>query len=238
MIRLLPTLLALAAAALPAATLIQNATLLTVSHGTLQHASLLIEDGKIAAIGPNLTAPSGATVIDAHGLYVLPGIVDCHAHIAIDSINEGSVAVSSMVRIADVLRPRAPSLYRALAGGVTTANILHGSANPIGGQCTVIKLRPGGTAEDLLFKGAMPGIKFALGENPKRNSGPLHPDSRQGVNDVIRDAFLRARAYQASWSTYEEKKAAGRRAIPPRRDLQLEPLVEVLEGKRLVHAHS
>ncbi|MBI1357667.1 MAG: amidohydrolase family protein [Acidobacteria bacterium] len=233
-----PLVLALLTAALaPAATLIQNATLVTVSHGTLEKASLLIEGGKIAALGPDVTAPAGATVIDASDHYVLPGIVDCHSHLAADSINESSVAVSSMVSMEDVLNPEDISIYRALAGGVTTANILHGSANPIGGRCTVIKMRWGRDAERLLFQGAKPGIKFALGENPKRGSKPVHPGSRQGVNDVIREAFLRAKAYQAAWKDYDAARQAGRRALPPRRDLQLEALAEVLEGKRLVHAH-
>jgi imidazolonepropionase-like amidohydrolase len=120
---------------------------------------------------------------------------------------------------------------------VTTANILHGSANPIGGKCVVVKLRWGKTARQMLFEGAKPGIKFALGENPKRAGKAIHPGSRQGVNDVIRDAFMRAKAYQAAFKTYASEKAKGKRAIPPRRDLELETLVDVLEGKRLVHAH-
>ena len=225
------------AAPLSAATLIRNGTVLTVSRGTIEGASVLIEGGKIAAVGKDLTAPAGALILDATGKFVTPGVIDCHSHIAADSINEGSVAVSSMVAMEDVLDPSDISIYRALAGGVTTANILHGSANPIGGKCAVIKLRWGKTADELLFEGAKPGIKFALGENPKREGRAVHPGSRQGVNDVIRDAFLRAKAYQAAFETYRSDKARGKRALPPRRDLELEPLVEILEGKRLVHAH-
>ncbi len=218
-------------------TLIRNATILTVSDGTLRGASLSIVDGKIAAIGEDLPAPAGARIIDAAGMFVMPGVVDCHSHIAADSINESSVPVSSMAAMEDVLDPSDVAIYRALAGGVTTANILHGSANPIGGKCAVVKLRWGKTAKQMLFHGAKPGIKFALGENPKRQGKPIHPGSRQGVNDVIRDAFLRAKAYQAKWRTYESETARGKRAIPPRRDLELEPLVEILEDERLVHAH-
>ncbi|MEZ5395891.1 MAG: amidohydrolase [Bryobacterales bacterium] len=218
-------------------TLIRNATVMTVSNGTLEGASVLIRDGKIAAVGKDVTAPPDATVIDATGKFLTPGVIDCHSHIAADSINEGSVPVSSMVSMEDVLDPEDISIYRALAGGVTTANILHGSANPIGGKCVVLKLRWGKTAEQMLFEGAKPGIKFALGENPKRKGKAIHPLTRQGVNDVIRDAFLRAKAYQAEWRTYESEKTRGKRAIPPRRDLELEPLVEILENKRLVHAH-
>jgi imidazolonepropionase-like amidohydrolase len=151
-----------------------------------------------------------------------------------------------MVGIEDVLNPEDISIYRALAGGVTTANILHGSANSIGGKCTVVKMRWGKDAHDIIFEGAKPGIKFALGENPKRagnangfgqNQNLRYPATRMGVEDVIREAFTDAKAYQQDWKDYNAKVAKGEVAIPPRRDLKLEPLVEVLEGKRLVHAH-
>jgi imidazolonepropionase-like amidohydrolase len=227
--------------------LIQNATILTVTNGTVK-GSILLENGKIAAIGDRLPAPAGATVIDGSGKYVMPGIIDCHSHIMADAINEGSVSVSSMVQMSDVLDPEDIAIYRALAGGVTTANILHGSANPIGGQTLVMKMRWGKNAAEMKFEGAMPGIKFALGENPKRrgNAAPgavvnpaalRYPATRMGVEDVIREAFTEAKAYQANWDEYQAKTARGELAIPPARNLKLEPLVEVLEGKRLVHAH-
>ena len=157
-----------AAAAEPSSvTLIQNATILTVSHGTIEHGSILIKDGKIVEVGASVKAPKDAQVIDAAGQFVVPGIIDCHSHIAIDgNVNEGSVSVSSMVNIADVLNPDDVDIYRDLAGGVTVANVLHGSANAIGGQTVVIKLRWGQPASKLPFEGAVPGIKFALGENP------------------------------------------------------------------------
>jgi imidazolonepropionase-like amidohydrolase len=227
---------------------IQNATILTVTKGTL-NGSVLIRDGKIAEVGEKVTVPSDAKVIDASGQFLMPGIIDCHSHIAADSINEGSVSVSSMVGIEDVLNPDDISIYRAVAGGVTTANILHGSANSIGGKCTVIKLRWGKDAHDMIFEGALPGIKFALGENPKRAGNPTgqrigagnvqgrYPATRMGVEDVIREAFNEAKEYQQSWKDYNQKVARGEQATAPRRDLKLEPLVEVLEGKRLVHAH-
>ena len=239
--------LSLAAAAPP--TVIQNATILTITKGTINNGSVLIRDGKIAEVGEKVMVPPGAKVIDAAGEYVMPGIIDCHSHIAADSINEGSVSVSSMVGIEDVLNPDDIAIYRALAGGVTTANILHGSANSIGGKCTVIKLRWGKDAHDMIFEGALPGIKFALGENPKRAGNPTgfrigagnvqgrYPATRMGVEDVIREAFNEAKAYQQSWKDYNAKVARGEQAIPPRRDLKLEPLVEVMEGKRLIHAH-
>lgn len=225
--------------------LIQNATVLTVTKGTFQ-GSVLIRDGKIAEVGPKVTAPAGATIVDASGKYLMPGIIDCHSHIAADSINEGAVSVSSMVGIEDVLNPDDIWIYRALAGGVTTANVLHGSANSIGGKCTVLKMRWGKDAHDMMFEGAMPGIKFALGENPKRagnqNAGRVstnlrYPATRMGVEDVIREAFTEAKQYQQSWADYRAKAARGENAVAPRRDLKLEPLVEVLEGKRFVHAH-
>src|SRR4029077_19332378 len=142
----------------PAVIVIQNATILTVSHGTIAHGSVLIKDGKIAEVGASVKAPKDAQVIDAAGQFVIPGIIDCHSHIAVDgSVNEGSVSVSSIVNIADVLNPDDIDIYRDLAGGVTVANVLHGSANAIGGQTVVIKLRWGLPASKLPFEGAVPG---------------------------------------------------------------------------------
>src|SRR5271167_2264731 len=225
--------------------LIRNATILTVTHGTIEKGDILVLDGKIAAVGTAVKAPADAQVIDATGQFVMPGIIDCHSHIAIDgSVNEGSVSVSSMVNIADVLNPDDVDIYRDLAGGVTIANVLHGSANAIGGQTVVIKLRWGLPASKLPFEGAVPGIKFALGENPKRSNfsipgaTPRYPTTRMGVEETIRTAFVEARDYKKSWEDYDKRVAAGdKSAIPPRRDLRLDPLVEVLDGKRYVHAH-
>ena len=226
-------------------TLIRNATLLTITHGTLENSDILIRRGKIAAIGKGLKAAANARLIDAAGKYVMPGIVDCHSHSMLDAINEGTLSVTSMVRTRDVLNPNDVDLYRELAGGVTTINILHGSANPIGGLNTVVKIKYGRPVDEFIFPGAMPGIKFALGENPKRSNTPAlpgltrrYPGTRMGVEEVIRDAFTRARDYKKTWDEY--RSALGRHEknlIPPRRDLQLEPLVEVLEGKRFVHSH-
>ena len=228
---------------------IRGGTLLTVTRGTIQNGTIVLRDGKIAAVGAGVAIPPGAEVIDATGRFVSPGLIDCHSHIAADSINEGGTTVSSMTGIEDVFNPGDINVYRDLAGGLTTANVLHGSANPIGGKNYVIKLRWGKTrAEEFAFEGAMPGIKFALGENPKRpgggsggrqGTGPLrYPATRMGVEYVIRDAFNRARAYQKEWQEYGRRHKAGEDVAAPRRDLQLEPLVEILEGKRLVHAHS
>ncbi len=229
----------------PPVILIQNATILTVTKGTIEHGSVLIKDGKIAEVGANVKAPSGAQVIDGTGMFVTPGIIDCHSHIAVDgSVNEGSISVSSIANIAEVLDSDDISIYRDLAGGVTSANILHGSANSIGGQTIVIKLRWGQPAVKLPFEGALPGIKFALGENPKRSNFSIpgrerrYPASRMGVEETIRAAFTEARDYKNAWDTYNKKAAAGDKNLtPPRRDLRLDPLVEVLEGKRYVHSH-
>jgi imidazolonepropionase-like amidohydrolase len=229
----------------PAVVLIQNATILTVSHGTIEHGSILIRDGKIAEVGQSIAKPQGAEVIDANGQFVMPGIIDCHSHIAVDgSVNEGSVSVSSMVNIAEVLNPDDIDIYRDLAGGVTVANVLHGSANSIGGQTVVIKLRWGAPASRLPFEGALPGIKFALGENPKRSNFSIrgqekrYPATRMGVEETIRAAFTEARDYKSKWDDYNKRTSGGEKnLIPPRRDLRLDPLVEVLEGKRYVHAH-
>jgi len=227
----------------PPVLLIRNATILTASHGTIERGDILIKDGKIAAVGANLKAPADSQIIDGTGQFVMPGIIDCHSHIAIDGdVNEGSVSVSSMVNIVDVLNSDDISIYRDLAGGVTVANVLHGSANSIGGQTVVIKLRWGQPAEKLLFEGALPGIKFALGENPKRSNfradPPRYPVTRMGVEETIRGAFTEARDYKKSWDDYNKRTAAGEKnLVAPRRDLKLDPLVEVLEGKRYVHAH-
>src|SRR5215470_13581977 len=227
------------------AVVISNATILTVTKGTIERGSILIKDGKIAEVGPNVKAPKDATVIDAEGKFVVPGIVDCHSHIAIDgSVNEGSISVSSIANTAEVLNSDDIDIYRDLAGGVTTANILHGSANSIGGQTVVIKLRWGQPGAKLPFEGALPGIKFALGENPKRSNFSLpgqpkrYPATRMGVEETIRAAFTEARDYKNAWDAYNKKVSGGdKTALPPRHDLRLEPLVEVLEGKRYVHSH-
>jgi imidazolonepropionase-like amidohydrolase len=227
---------------------IRGGTVLTVTRGTIPDGVVVLRDGRIAAVGgPGTAIPSGAEIVEARGRFITPGIIDAHSHIAAESINEGGTTVSSMTGIEDVLDPTDVAIYRDLAGGLTVANVLHGSANPIGGKNQVIKLRWGKAARGLIFEGAPPGIKFALGENPKDmrqfgQTGPRrYPVTRPGVEFVIRDAFSRARAYQKEWQDYERRRAAGAASEPlsmPRRDLQLEPLVEILEGKRLVHAHT
>ncbi|HLM54579.1 MAG TPA: amidohydrolase family protein [Pyrinomonadaceae bacterium] len=232
------------APAAPQVTLIRNATILTVSHGTLQNSDLLIRGGKIAQVGQNLRAPDGARTIDATGKFVMPGIIDAHSHSMMDgSVNECTRSVTSMTRTQDILNPTDVDLYRGLAGGVTSLLLLHGSCNAIGGQSTTVKIKYGRPAADFIFPGAPPGIKFALGENPKRSNfnlpglQPRYPATRMGVEEVIRDAFTRARDYKRDWDEYRAQSRSNKNLIPPRRDLELEPLVEILEGKRYVHAH-
>ncbi len=221
--------------------LIKNATVLTAVKGTLQNTDILVQNGKITKIGKGLSAPAGVTVIDATGKYVTPGIIDCHSHSMLDAINEGAFSVTSMVRTRDMLDPTDITIYRALAGGVTSANLLHGSANSIGGQNTTVKFKWGHPVEDFVIADAPPGIKFAMGENVRQTTQaqqpgrPLrYPRTRQGTIEVMRDAFLRARDYKQAWDDYK----AGKSKVQPRKDLELEPLVEVLEGKRLVHCHG
>jgi imidazolonepropionase-like amidohydrolase len=249
MIRLAAAVLALAAATPAGHTVaIRGGTVLTISaQGAIEHGTVLVRDGKIAAVGRDVAVPPGARIIDATGRYVMPGIIDCHSHTAVEeSVNECTSAVTAEVRIADVLDARDVAIYRELAGGVTSANVLHGSCNAIGGQNQVIKLRWGRPASELPFEGAPRGIKFALGENPKRSNFSVpgtrrFPATRMGVEAVIRDAFRRAQDYQREWAEYDQAvKAAGpkgERPVPPRKDLRLEELGDVLDGKVYVHAH-
>ncbi|MFM7672341.1 MAG: amidohydrolase family protein [Bacteroidota bacterium] len=223
--------------------LIKNATVWTSEkEGVLKETDVLIKNGKIAAIGKNLSDAS-ARVIDGTGKHVTPGIIDEHSHIAAASINEGGQSVTSEVRIADNLNPDDVNIYRQLSGGVTSSHILHGSANVIGGQTQLLKLRWGGNDEDLKFRGWPGQIKFALGENVKRSSAPLgnnrYPDTRMGVEQVLVDAFTRAKDYQRAWKEYDANKGKkGFAGSAPRRDLELDALVEILEKKRFITCHS
>ena len=223
----------------PASILVRNATIWTsAGAGTLQDADLLIERGKISQIGVNLPTDSAEVTIDARGKHVTPGLIDCHSHSAISrGINEGTHAVTVEVRIGDSIDPTDIALYRELAGGLTTANVLHGSANPMGGQNQVIKLRWGSRgAEGLRFQGAKPGVKFALGENVKQSNWEeptnRYPQTRMGVEQIMKDTFLAARDYQKARA---EAAAEGR---PHRRNLRLDAVLEILNGERIVHIHS
>jgi N-acetylglucosamine-6-phosphate deacetylase len=225
----------------PESVLFKNATLWTCGpDGKLERASLLVKQGKIAAIGNDLEAPADALVIDCQGKQITPGILDCHSHVATDGgVNESGQTISAEVRIGDFVNPNDPNIYRQLAGGVTTIHVMHGSANTIGGQTQVIKLRFGALPEEMKFATAAPGIKFALGENVKQsNAGERfvtrYPQTRMGVEQLVLDAFRAAQHYQRTWNAWRQEP----KGIPPRVDLELEALVEILEGKRFIHCHS
>ncbi len=225
----------------PADVVISNATVMTVSHGTLEHASVWLHNGKIAGVGQKVSAPAGAVTVDATGKYVTPGIIDPHSHSALDSdVNEATSPVTPGMLMIDAFDNRDKALYQALAGGVTTELLLHGSANLIGGQAVVIKNKFGMQREAMLFPNAPRSIKFASGENPKRVYGGRNelPSTRMGNFAVMRQSFEDAKAYQAEWGAYNVKQKAGdKTAVAPHRDLKLEALTEVLEGKLYVQIH-
>lgn len=233
------------APAAPPAVLLRDATVWTQGpQGTLEGADLLVQGGRVAGVGYDLEAPPGALVIDATGHHVTPGIIDCHSHAFVQGgVNEGTRSCTAQVRIADVIDAQSVNIYRQLAGGVTTANLLHGSANAIGGQSAVVQLRWREPPQRMLMEGAPPGIKFALGENPKRSNwgqqlAPRFPSSRLGVSEVIRERFLAARNYQRQLLDWRLAAVRDPGASPPRIDLELEALSEVLAGRRKVHCHS
>ena len=233
---------------------VRGATILTVTQGTIVGGTLVVRDGKIEAAGASVPIPPGAEVVDATGKFVTPGLVDEHTHLGLvmeaqtresGNYNEAGTSVSAMTSVRDLFDPSDVNIYREMAGGVTAASALHGSTNPIGGQNLVFKLRWGKLRlEDVLLDAAPPLLKFALGDNVRRApAGPMaalrrYPTTRMGTEFVIRDALTRARAYQASWADFERRRQAGEDVRPPRRDLQLEPLVEVLQGTRLAQVHA
>lgn len=226
-----------------ATVLVRGATIWTASEaGILENADLLVRGGRIVAVGPDLDAPRDALVIDGHGLHVTPGIIDAHSHAAIiGGVNEGTDISTAQVRIEDVIDPESINIYRQLAGGVTTINLLHGSANAIGGQMAVIKLRWGEDAAGLRFEGAPPGIKFALGENPKQSNWdsetPRYPQTRPGVAQIIREKFQQAADYRDRLAAMPAGRR-GRDRVPPRPDLEMAAIVEILDGVRRIHSHA
>jgi imidazolonepropionase-like amidohydrolase len=222
---------------------IMGGTVITAGpQGTIPNGTVIVRGGKIAAVGAGLPIPPGTAVINATGQYVMPGIIDAHSHTAVEgSVNECTDAITAEVRVADVIDHRDVDIYRQLAGGVTMVNVLHGSCNAIGGQNAVLKLRWGRPPEELVYKEAPRGIKFALGENPKRANFSVpgqkrYPGTRMGVEAVLRQAFREARDYEREWEAWEKTgRAAG--APAPRRDLRAETVRDVLDGKVQVHAH-
>jgi imidazolonepropionase-like amidohydrolase len=220
---------------------IKGGTILTVTHGKIENGSIYIHNGKIAAVGQSVNAPSGATVIDAAGKFVMPGIIDAHSHIALDDdVNEPTSPVTPHMMMKDAFDYNDKAIYRALAGGVTSSLLLHGSANMIGGQAIVIKHKYGLGRDEMLFPGAPRSIKFASGENPKRVYGTRNqlPSTRMGNFEVMRAAFIEAREYMRTWDDYDAKvKKGDKDATPPKKDLKLEALADVLRGKLLVQIH-
>lgn len=227
--------------ATPADVVIQNATVMTVTHGTIPHGSVWIHNGKIAGVGAQVNAPAGAMTIDAGGKFVTPGIIDPHSHSALgDDINEATSPVTPSMMMIDAFDNLDKALYQALAGGVTTELLLHGSANMIGGQALVIKNKFGLSRDEMLFPNAPRSIKFASGENPKRVYGRRGevPSTRMGNFEVMRQAFEDAKSYMASWDAYNTKVSKGDKdATAPKKDLKLEALADVLRGNLYVQIH-
>jgi imidazolonepropionase-like amidohydrolase len=219
--------------------LFKNATVWTnENEGKLLNTDVLVQKGKISKVGKNLTAPQGIKIIDAAGMHLTPGIIDEHSHIALDAVNEMGQAITSEVRASDVINPEDESIYRQLAGGVTVSHILHGSANPIGGQSVIIKHRWGHNADELIVDNQVGFLKHALGENVKRMVN-RYPNSRMGVEQIIRDAYQRAIEYNKSWKEWNALKPAERAGkVPPRRDLELDPIVDVLEKRSFITCHA
>jgi imidazolonepropionase-like amidohydrolase len=220
---------------------IKNAIVMTVTHGNIKNGTVYIKDGKIASVGETVNAPANATVIDAQGKYLTPGIVDCHSHIALDNdVNEATSPITPQMMMKDAFNYQDKEIYRALAGGVTTSLLLHGSANMIGGQAVVIKHKYGDARDALLFPNAPGSIKFASGENPKRVYGGRDqvPSTRMGNFAVQRQALVDGQDYMREWDIYNEKvKRGDKDASPPKRDLKLEALADVLHGKLMVQIH-
>mgnify|MGYP001197586929 FL=1 len=219
--------------------LIRNATLLTGTGRTLANHSILVQKGKIVAIAPELAAAPGTAVLDASGRFVMPGIIDTHSHIKItQGINEATQSIVPEVRVKDVVNTEDVSEFRALAGGVTAARLLHGSANVVGGQDAVVKLKYGRTAAQQVLADAPQGVKFALGENVKFRTTRF-PNTRMGVEATLNRAFLEAIDYRRRWMQYNtaRQSADGDKQLPPRRDLRLEALADIVNHRKFIHSH-
>lgn len=206
-------------------------------------ADVLVRGGKIAQVGRDLVAPPGVLVVDARGKHLAPGAIDTHSHLAIDgNVNEGTLSITADCDITDVVDPFDIGIYRALAGGTTSAQLLHGSANAIGGRSEVIKHRwPETDPDRLRFDGAPQGIKFALGENPKRSNwergNERFPNTRMGIEALYVRTFERAREYRAEWDAYAAARARGEDPAPPRKDVRLDVLAGILDHSVHVHSH-
>ena len=237
----LPLLLILSPAVFAGNLVLQGGTILTVTNGVIENGSILVKDGKIAAIGKTVTIPPGAEVINVEGKYIMPGIIDSHSHLALNGdVNEATDPVTSQVDMSDAIDAYDYQIFQALAGGVTAAKLMHGSANVIGGLNTTVKLKYRTSLEEMRIPGVRQQLKMALGENPKRVYGSRgkQPSTRPGIFATLRQSFLDAQAYQKKWENYEKKKAAGEEAAPPRRDLQLETIAKTLSGEYGIDCHN
>jgi imidazolonepropionase-like amidohydrolase len=223
-----------AAPAQPATLLVRNATVWTQGpQGRLENADLLVQAGKVVRVGKGLSAPAGAVVVDATGKHVTPGLIDPHTHSGVSAVNESGFAIVPEVQMGDVITHNNIWFYRQLAGGLTTTMIKHGSANPIGGENVYVKTRWGSLPDEYKIVGAPRTVKFALGENPKR-SPTRYPNTRMGVQEIIRDHFLAARDYEKEWKRWEKEKTG----LPPRKDLRMEAVLDILNQKLLVSSHG
>lgn len=218
--------------------LIKGGNILTITQGNKEQTDILIQNGKIVKIAKEIVAPPGTKIIDAKGMFVMPGIIDAHSHIALDVVNEASHPVTAEVNVGESINPYDLSIYQALAGGVTISHAMHGSANAIGGQCQTIKHRYGQhNPSAFKMEGAPRTIKFALGENPMRVHGEgqgIVPKTRMGVEQVFRTAFNDAIAYKKKWAEYK----SGQTKMAPEYSYRLETLADILDGKILIHCHS
>lgn len=218
--------------------LIKNGTVITITDGVKENTDVLIQNGKIKKIGKNLSAGESVTTVDAEGKYVMPGIIDAHSHIALETVNEATNPVTSEVFVGDGLDPQDVAIYRALAGGVTISHAMHGSANAVGGECETIKHRYGTwDPDDLRMVGAPRTIKFALGENPMRVHGEgrnITPNTRMGIEQVFRKAFSEGQMYKKQWADYK----SGKTKTPPIYSRRMETMKDILDGKIIIHCHS
>lgn len=218
----------------PEYVVVRNGTVWTEGpQGKLEGADLLVRQGKVVEVGMDLDAPAGAVEIDATGKHVTPGLIDPHIHSGTDGVNESGFAIVPEVRMGDVVTMNNIWVYRQLAGGLTTAHIKHGSANPIGGQNVFVKMRWGALPDGMLLRDPPRTVKFALGENPKRRAG-RYPDTRMGVYQIIKDHFEAARDYEARWDEWNRTHEG----LPPRRDLRMEALLDILNQDLLISSHG
>lgn len=223
--------------------LIKNATVLTITNGVQEQTDVLVENGIIQKVGKGLAASSNIPTIDASGKYLMPGIIDAHSHLALSVVNEATSPITAEVWMGDVVDPFDVGIYRALAGGVTVSNAMHGSANAIGGRNITLKHRYGTrNPEELIMTEAPRTIKFALGENPTRVHGRgkgIQPRSRMGVEAIIRNGFYEAIQYKKAWEEYDKaSKQKNNTAVPPKYNLRLQALADILDGKLIIHCHS